>query len=259
MRKILEICVDSVESAIASELGGAQRIELCSDLLEGGITPSVGLIDTVRAHATIDLSVMIRPRGGDFCFTPYEFDAMRYDIVAAKSLGANGVVLGLLHPDGRIDVDRTRQLVELARPMQVTFHRAFDMSANLHESLEHVIETGVDRILTSGSRHATVQRTETIAQLVQRAQNKVSIMVGGGVRQNNIQKIALGSGAKEFHCSLRTWHEGPAAAKNPDSASGSTGKNDLGRFIVLEEKVRELRQMLDKIESNPAAKLARLS
>jgi copper homeostasis protein len=147
---LIEVCVDSVVSAIAVERGGARRIELCGSLLEGGVTPSAGLIQLVRSKTTVGLQVMIRPRGGDFCYTQEEFETMRRDIIAAKKLRADGVVLGILDAAGNVDVRRTRELIEMARPLNVTFHRAFDMSADMLRALEAVCETGADRVLTSG-------------------------------------------------------------------------------------------------------------
>src|ERR1051325_9212574 len=147
---LLEICADSVESAVAAEKGGAHRVELCSDLLEGGVTPSSGLIATVRDRISIGLYVMIRPRGGDFCYSEDEFEAMEQDVLAAKQLGADGIVFGILTEQGSIDRQRTHDLVQLAHPLKATFHRAFDMTNDLGRALEDIATAGINRVLTSG-------------------------------------------------------------------------------------------------------------
>lgn len=245
---ILEICVDSVESAIAAESGGAQRIELCSDLLEGGITPSAGLIEMVRRNVGLGIFVMVRPRGGDSLYTDYEFEIMRRDVIEAKDLGMDGVVLGLLDVDGRVDIARTRELVELAAPMQVTFHRAFDMSADLEDSLERVIAAGAHRILTSGGRQSIAQGADPVARLVHRARSRIAIMAAGSIRQENVEEIASRTGAREFHCSLRTQIDSPVSFRNLDVQLGATTNDEFARFAVLEEDVRRLRMALDRIE-----------
>ncbi len=248
----LEICVDSMESAIASEKGGAQRVELCSDLLEGGITPSAGLIQAVRKRVGIDVFVMVRPRGADFFYSSDEMDVMKHDTLQAKNLGADGVVLGMLHPDGRVDTRRIRELVELAHPMQVTFHRAFDMSANLEESLAQLIEAGVHRILTSGGMPNITQGAQCISSLIQAADGKIRIMAGGGIRQENLHRIALTTGATEFHCSLRKKIETPVTFRKQTIKLGEAAHDEFARFVVLEENVRGLRTALDKMEAGVA-------
>jgi len=247
MAMVLEICVDSVESAIASQKGGAQRIELCSDLTEGGITPSTGLIESVKKFADLEVFVMIRPRGGDAFYSQYEYDAMKYDVIQANQLGADGVVLGLLDQDARVDVARTQALVELASPMQVTFHRAFDMSANLEDSLARVIETGAHRILTSGGKPSIIQGADRVASLLHVAKGRVRMMVAGGLRQKNIGIVAFRTKANEFHCSLRTRLNSPMRFRNQDIQLGTVELDEFARFVVLEEDVRGLRQALDRI------------
>ncbi len=246
---VLEICVDSVESAIAAQAGGAQRIELCSDLNEGGITPSAGLIEAVRKQVGIEVFAMVRPRGGDSFYTDYEYDVMKADIIRAKDLGADGIVLGLLDQDGHVDVERTRELVRLAYPMQVTFHRAFDMSVDLHESLARVIETGAHRILTSGGMQTVTQGAEQVMHLIHAAKGRIKVMAGGGIRQENIRKIALRTHATEFHCSLRIRMNSPVTFQNHSLKLGTVANDEFARYVVLEENVRGLRDALNKISS----------
>jgi copper homeostasis protein len=237
---LIEICVDSVASALAAERGGAGRIELCSDLLEAGITPSAGMIEVVRTSVSIALQIMIRPRGGDFCYTADEFEIMCRDIETARKLGADGVVFGILDADGYVDVQRSRRLVELARPLDVTFHRAFDMSADLRRSLEHVCETGANRILTSGGEQTALQGLGSIAELVKAAKGRVAIMPGRGIRPDNVRRILEESGSREIHAGLSSCIPGPMRFRNPRISMGSVPEREYQRFVVLEENVRSL-------------------
>jgi copper homeostasis protein len=236
----LEVCIDSVESAIAAERGGAKRVELCSDLLEGGITPGAGLIASVRSHIAIDLFVMIRPRGGDFLYTDLEFDVMREEIAHARRLGADGIVLGLLDQQGCVDVCRTRQLIELAQPLPVTFHRAVDMTPDLLAALENIVATGASRILTSGGASSAPLGAVEIARMVQAARGRVSIMPGGGITPENIAAVADVTGATEFHSSARTAFSSPVRFRKPGMAMGEIRHREYRRFTVREETVRAL-------------------
>lgn len=237
---ILEICADSVESAVAAEQGGADRIELCSNLLEGGVTPSAGLIFTVRRKLAIDLYVMIRPRGGDFCYHSEEFETMEKDVLIAKQLGANGIVVGILQEDGDIDVVRTRHLVEMARPLKTTFHRAFDMSRELGKSLEQVIETGADRVLTSGGEQKAEDGIRTIAKLVNRADQRLSVMVGAGITGSNVRHIIEATGVREIHASVRVNVPSPMRHRNGRVSMGPAKGSEYQRAMVLQEEVRRL-------------------
>jgi copper homeostasis protein len=241
----LEICVDSVESAAAAESGGAQRVELCSGLIEGGLTPSLGLIRAVRARIGIGVHVMIRPRGGDFLYFEEELAVMRDDIALAAQSGADGVVLGLLTLDGDVDVERTRELVELARPMEVTFHRAIDLTRDVTQALEDVIETGADRVLTSGGEQTAVKGAKRIRAMVQAARGRIALMAGGGVRKENVFQIAQATGAVEFHTALRSVIPSPINHQAQRIHLGDAAVDGYARSGVSSEDVRLLRQALD--------------
>ena len=196
---VLEACIDSVAAALAAQAGGANRVELCANLLEGGTTPSAGTIQLARERIDIDLNVIIRPRGGDFCYSDAEFEVMKLNIALAKKLGANGVVIGILREDGSVDVERTGHLVETARPMSVTFHRAFDMTRDPYEALEQIIKLGIDRILTSGQEYSVLEGLDLITGLIEKASDRIIVMPGGGITERNIKKIVAQSGAREVH------------------------------------------------------------
>ena len=240
--RTLEICVDSVESALAADRGGAQRVELCGNLLEGGTTPSAGLIETVRQKIRIEVCVIIRPRGGDFCYTAYEFECMKRDIVAAKRLGADGVVFGILDPEGHIDIARTSELVDLARPMKVTFHRAFDMASDLLQALEDVCRSGADRLLTSGGKQECEEGADTIAEIVKAARGRITIMAGGGIRHNNVANILENTGVNEIHVGFRKPVPSPMVYRNPHVAVGKAKNSEYQRWQVSEDDVRELQR-----------------
>jgi copper homeostasis protein len=237
---VIEVCVDSVASAIAAERGGAQRIELCSGLLEGGVTPSLGLLGMVRSKIAIGVHSIIRPRSGDFCYSEPEFECMQRDIEFVKREGADGVVLGILRTNGSVDIERTRELVELAQPLSVTFHRAFDMSADLLKSLEDVCATGADRLLTSGGEQQCLHGVDTIARLVQTARGRITVMAGGGIGIHNALTIVERTGVTEIHVGLATPVGSPMLHRNPRVSLGKTHGLEYQQKQVLEESVRKL-------------------
>lgn len=199
----VEICVDSIEGALAAERGGADRIELCDNPMDGGTTPSAGCIKVVRQRVKLGVFVIIRPRGGDFLYTDAEMDVMREDILMAKGLGADGVVIGCLTAAGDVDIVRTRELVDLARPMRVTFHRAFDMSRDPKQALEDIIMLGIERVLTSGQEASCIEGLELIADLQRQADNRIIVMPGGGITPRNVGRIVGATGVSEVHLSAR--------------------------------------------------------
>lgn len=195
----LEVCIDSVASAFAAEKGGAHRLELCGNLAEGGTTPSSGMIQTIQAVCDLPIMMMIRPRGGDFLYSRMEFAVMERDIEEAKRLKVTGIVIGLLTKDGKIDKAKAARLIERARPLQVTFHRAFDMTDNPKEAIKALRDLGVDRLLTSGHEATAPEGTKLIAQLVKNAGKKLIIMPGAGLNADNIAKLVADTGVTEVH------------------------------------------------------------
>lgn len=200
----IEICVDSIEGAISAERGGADRVELCANLLEGGTTPSAGCVTIAREKLRIGLQVIIRPRGGDFLYSDLEMEAMLEDTRLAKELGADGVVIGCLTAPGDVDLERTRQLIEVARPLNITFHRAFDMCREPRRALEDLIRLGVDRVLTSGQEASVLEGLDLICELEKQAGDRIIIMPGGGLTARNVRKIVEASGVREVHLSARS-------------------------------------------------------
>ncbi len=196
---ICEICVDSVEGVRAARSAGAARVELCASLIEGGITPSRGMIRAARRIDGIKLHVIIRARGGDFLFSDDECAVMAADIETAKAEGADGVVIGQLTADGSIDVAHTKMLMALARPMSVTFHRAFDMTPDPYAALATLIDLGVERVLTSGQEATVLEGLPLITGLVKRAGNRIIVMPGGGITARNVDRIVSAAKPREIH------------------------------------------------------------
>lgn len=221
---MLEICIDGVASAVAAEKGGADRVELCANLPEGGTTPSAGMIRAVRSAFSGGLMVIIRPRGYDFLYSEEEMDAMVHDIEVAKDLGADGVVVGCLTADGKVDERRCARLLEAAGTLDVTFHRAFDMSRDLGEALEDIIALGIRRILSSGGKPDVPTGMTKLAALVDQAAGRASIMPGGGVTELNIGEIIRETRVTEIHLSARHLVKGGMRFFNPGCYMGTFSK-----------------------------------
>lgn len=199
---LVEACVDSVASSLAAERGGAQRLELCDALFDGGTTPSAGMIAACKEAVSIPVFVMIRPRGGGFVYSDAERDVMRRDIVVARELGADGIAIGGLHRDGTVDLPLVRIMIEAAHELPVTFHRAFDLTPDLDASLESLTDAGVQRILTSGGAPTAAEGAATLARLVRLAGPRLTVIAGGGVREENVRKLVSLSGVGEVHVRL---------------------------------------------------------
>ncbi len=245
MTVLVEACVDSVESALAAEAGGAGRIELCDNLVEGGTTPSAGMIAACRSRVAIPVFVLVRPRGGDFLFTEAEQDVVLRDVVAARERGADGVVVGSLRADGTVNVEQVAALIEAAGPASVTFHRAFDVSRDPAESLDALVSLGVSRVLTSGQAPSALEGAPTLAALVARGAGRIAILAGGGINEENVAQVVAASGVREVHVRGTTVLESSMRFR---SARVSLGKafvpDDYRRTVTDPERIRRIRERL---------------
>lgn len=241
----VEICVDSLQSAIAAEKGGADRVELCANLMGGGTTPSLGLIELVRENLSIDVNVMIRPRSGDFCYSNLEIEVMKRDIEIIKKTGVNGIVVGTLKPNGDIDKENLRELIEVANPLPITFHRAFDMAKDPFESLDILIDLGIERVLTSGKENKALDGMHLIRKLVERSKDRVIIMPGSGINEENIKNIISYTGVREIHLSAKKRVESIMEYRNSKINMGiSTIVSEYDNYFTCEESVRAISSML---------------
>ena len=217
-----EVCANSIKSCLAAQEGGAHRVELCTAIPEGGTTPSFGEVAIAREMLQIKLNIIIRPRSGDFLYSPLEIRSMLKDIEMCKKLNVNGVVFGVLNSTGNINISAMNELMAASKGMSVTFHRAFDMCRDPHTTLEEIINLGCDRILTSGQQPTAEEGIPLLKKLNEQAQNRVIILAGSGVNETNIQKIASETGISEFHFSAREKQESQMAYRNPMVSMGGT-------------------------------------
>ncbi len=224
-KPLIELCVEGIDGFLAAQEAGADRVELCASLMEGGLTPSLATIRAAVKAARIPVHVIIRPRGGDFLYSDAEFETMVEDVRALRSEGVSGVVIGCLTPDGRIDEARTTTLVEAARPMSVTCHRAFDMTADAGEALEALVRCGVDRVLTSGQRDTAVEGITILKSAVEQAAGRIVIMGCGALDAQNISKVRDEAGLAELHFAALTTVPSGMAFRNPHVGMGGTEKD----------------------------------
>ena len=244
----LEIVVYNIASALKAQEGGADRIELCDNPGEGGTTPSYGTIELVRQNVSMDVYVMIRPRGGDFHYSSYEFHSMKRDISQCQKLSVDGVVFGILTPEGTLDKKRCKELITQAKPLKVTCHRAFDMTRDPFEALEDCIEVGFDRILTAGQQPVASEGAALIGELIKRAKGRISIMPGSGVNENTVQQIITKSGAKEIHFSATSFNESAMIYKNPNIAGmGSDEGSEFKLRTVDPARVKNMRILAESV------------
>lgn len=230
--RILEVCAGSIDSAMAAANGGAARIELCSGLADGGVTPSAGLIKAVRAINSIKVNVLIREREGDFLYTSDEIDAMAYDVETCNSLGVDGVVVGALTADGRVDVDACRKMLAGKGSMSVTFHRAFDLCRDPFEALDALIELGVDRVLTSGLAASAPEGVEMLRQLNSYAAGRIIILAGGGVKSSNVRDLVDQTGVTEVHASARSAVGSKMEFRRGGVSMGTPGTDEYSRKVT---------------------------
>lgn len=239
---VLEIACDGIESAIAAQNGGANRIELFSATLEGGLTPSAGLIRAAKSTTHIPVYVMIRPRGGDFVYSDVEFETMKWDIAYCKQLNCEGIVFGVLTADGEIDIERNTELLKLCHPMKATFHRAFDLLKDPLESLEKLIGLGFERVLSSGQKASASEGKELLKQCVSHAKSRIIIMPGVGINSGNIKALYDHTAAREFHASAKMKR---FSTSDQDTASMQEMKVN---YVTDSLEVARLRKVLDSMD-----------
>jgi copper homeostasis protein len=244
---MVEICTDNLDTTRAAAAAGASRIELCASLTEGGITPSFSLMQQVCREVTVPVHVMIRPRGGDFLYTADEYELMKADIQHARKAGAAGVVFGILRSDGTIDRDRCLELVKLAAPMNVAFHRAFDMTADPFLALEEIIGIGCNVLLTSGHCQTAEDGLELIRELVKRAGNRIQVMAGGGVNSSNVLLLHE-AGVRAFHFTARKKVDGGMKFRNDalQSMGNNAGYDEYAVYVFDQVKVENVFKALSE-------------
>lgn len=244
---MLEVCVDSVESAEAAARGGAKRLEVCANLVIGGTTPGVSQFKEMRKNCQTPMNVLVRPRYGDFLYTEPEFSILLEDVVMFRRLGAEGVVVGCLTAGGELDLERMKRLREAADGIHLTLHRAFDMCRDPKKALEESVSIGVDTILTSGQRNSCAEGAKLLGELVSQAAGRLEILVGGGVTPENLETLAKATGSKSFHMSGKKIAESGMKYRNAEVNMGIPGLGEYEIFRTDEKKIAAAIQVLERL------------
>lgn len=244
---ILEGCVDSVESAIIATKGGANRLELCSNLIIGGTTPGKGLFLEVRKNCNVKIHVLVRPRFGDFCYTEHEFNIIKEEINMFRELGADGVVIGILKPDGTLDIERMKELMELAQGMSVTLHRAFDVCKDPIQALEQAKDLGIHTILTSGQKNHCIEGKELIGELVKKAAGEIDILIAGGVCDKVIEEMYPATKATSFHMSGKVTRDSAMVYRKEGVNMGLPSLSEFEIWQTDEGNIRAAKETLEHI------------
>lgn len=246
---LLEICANSLNSALAAEAGGADRVELCENISSGGTTPAFGTLSLAKKLLSIPIHVLIRPRPGDFLYNEAEFACMKMDINACKEMEIDSVVIGILKSDGSIDSERCKELIEIARPMSVTFHRAFDLCIDPYAALEEIIALGCDRLLSSGQETKVTRGALLLHQLNKQAAGRIVIMPGSGVNEENIKLILDATLSNEIHMSAGQWMPGLMNFRHPRTHLSDSADDDYRVYQTSAEKVRAIKTILNNYNS----------
>lgn len=250
MDYVLEACVDSVRSAIEAEKGGAKRVELCGNLIIGGTSPGAALFRQVRKHTDLKIRVLLRPRFGDFCYDEYEFEIMKEDVAMYRDLGADGIVTGILRPDGTLDTVRMGELVELAGDTDVALHRAFDVCRNPQETLEQAVELGIKTILTSGQKNSAWEGRNLIKELVAQSAGRIEILAGAGISPETIEKLMPYTGAASYHMSGKVTLDSQMEFRREGVSMGFPGFSEYEIWQTNAEDIRKAMEVLEQLTTN---------
>ena len=247
MKYVLETCVDSVQSAIEAQKGGATRLELCSNLVIGGTSPSQALYEQVKEHTNLEVRALLRPRFGDFCYDNYEFQVLRSEVKMFQKLGADGIVIGILNPDGTLNMEQMKYLKEDAKDMKVTLHRAFDVCKDPYETMEKAIELGIDTILTSGQKSSAWDGRELIADLIEKSKGRIEILSGAGINPEVIKKLIPYTKGTSYHMSGKIVVDSKMQYRREGVPMGIPGFSEFEIWQTSSENIKLAAQVLEEL------------